>query len=202
MKAPWVLLGLLLVSGCATRTPLPTRDLAGEWARHLARVDQWQAWRLEGRVAVRHAEEGWHAGIRWSHSPGSFELQLSGPLGQGSVWLQGDREGVVLNDGRQRREADDPEQLLERELGWRLPLDGLTDWVKGAPHGEVGARMELDAEGRLARLEQSGWTIRYLKYEAQEGTDLPTRLVLESPQVRLKLIVDQWRRKAPEPGRP
>ena len=51
-----------------------------------------QDWRLTGRVSAFNGEEGWHAGVNWQEDAGVFDLQLSGPLGQGAVQVKG-KEG-------------------------------------------------------------------------------------------------------------
>ncbi len=189
----WLVFGLALLTGCAA-PPAPDSLALARWDQHRASLQDWNAWQLRGRVAVSAGDDGWHARLVWNQSPQQFDLKLQGPLGQGTVFLAGDERQVALSHGDQRRVARDPEQLLEQELGWRLPLKGLTDWVRGLPH-QAGSDHQYDSDGRLLSLRELGWDIAFDRYGTVEGVDLPTRLRLENDQVRVKLIVDQWQRQ-------
>jgi outer membrane lipoprotein LolB len=46
---------------------------------------------------------------------------------------------------------------------------------------------------RLTRLEQDGWRIDYAGYVVVGSEWLPARLTLERADVRVKLLVDDWR---------
>ncbi|MFP4244551.1 MAG: lipoprotein insertase outer membrane protein LolB, partial [Ectothiorhodospira sp.] len=58
--------------------------------------------------------------------------------------------------------------------------------------GDVKAR-ELDAAGRASRLEQAGWTVRYQRYDETQRPALPDRMTLEYDDIRLRLVLDDWR---------
>lgn len=175
--------GLVLVvaltgcSGLATREP--------------ARLPAADAWTLEGRIALRLEEEGWHASVVWQQRPGSYRLRLQGPLGQGALELTGSAAGVILEraDGR-ISQARDPDILLYQETGWQLPVSGLRYWVRGRPVPDIGARSRRDDQGRLVELHQAGWDIRYTDFFATGA--LPRRIELVNGEVRVKLIIDQW----------
>lgn len=82
----------------------------------------------------------------------------------------------VANQGRY--EAPTPEQLLGEQLGWSLPVSHLVWWVRGLPAPGSKSRVTLNADSRLANLEQDGWKIEYLSYVEQNGFWLPERLKL------------------------
>jgi outer membrane lipoprotein LolB len=168
---------LLLLSACATPAfLLPAADAEFE---------------LAGRIAVRYRDDAGTGSIAWRHGLRSDEMLLSSPLGQGIARLVRDGEEVALTtqDGREFRAAD-AESLTEKVLGFRVPLLGLADWVRGRPAATPApTRQTLDASGRLAELEQSGWRIEYLAYEA----GLPSRLKLNYPGLELRLAVSEWK---------
>ena len=82
---------------------------------------------------------------------------------------------------------------------WSLPLSGLTDWVIGRPTSSTYEAIDSDTQGRLTRLKQDGWDIEYPSYKTVEGTDLPGKIVLKSPQIDLKLLVENWGTLSQEP---
>jgi outer membrane lipoprotein LolB len=77
-------------------------------------------------------------------------------------------------------------------LGFRLPLLGLADWVRGRPAAAPAPapeRRRTDAAGRLAEFEQSGWRIQYLEFEGA----LPSRIKLNYPGLELRLAISAWK---------
>jgi outer membrane lipoprotein LolB len=148
---------------------------------------------LSGRIAVTYRDDATTGNLAWRHGARSDEMVLTTPMGQGIARLarvDGDFT-LTTQDGRELRAAD-AESLTEQALGFRLPLAGLADWVRGraAPHpASEPARVRRDAAGRLAEFEQSGWTIRYLEY----ADALPSRLALSYPGLELRLAISEWK---------
>jgi len=167
----------LFVSACAgMQMSLPAADLQFE---------------LAGRIAVRFRDEATTGNIAWRHGRLGDELLITTSLGQGVARIVRTGGSVVLTapDGQEHR-AVDAESLTEQVLGFRLPLDGLADWVQARPGaGEFEARR--GANGRLAELKQSGWTIEYLDW--REDGLLPSRLTLVYPGIELRLAIAEWK---------
>lgn len=168
---------LLLLAACATPSfVVPAADVDFE---------------LVGRIAVKYRDDAGSGNIAWRHAPRSDELLMTTPLGQGVARLvrAGSEVTLTTQDGREFR-ATDAEALTEQVLGFRLPLRGLADWVRGRPApAPAPTRERSDGAGRLLELEQSGWRIEYLAYE---GT-LPSRLKLNFPGLELRLAVSEWK---------
>lgn len=188
-----LLLGSLLV-GCAQLQPRP----AGSW-----QPPDWPTWALRGRIAVQVGEQGWHASLRWRENPAGYQLELSGPLGQGAVRMTGDAVGVTLERADGLRDwAPHADELLQRNTGWALPVSGLRYWVLGRAVPERPADWEHDSDGRPLRLRQDGWDIRYSSYQEQAGRGaLPKRIDLERDGIRARLLIDAWTGPAAAPGR-
>ena len=93
-------------------------------------------------------------------TPDSDDLLLSDPFGQGVARIVR-RDGLVnLTTSDQKvYQARDVEDLTEQVLGWRLPLAGLPDWVRGRAAAGAPAQTQRDSSQRLAELRQSGWLV-------------------------------------------
>ena len=91
---------------------------------------------LSGRIAVRYRDDAGSGNIAWRHAARADELLLTSPLGQGIARIvrTGDEVSLTTQDGREFRAAD-AESLTEQVLGFRLPLLGLADWVRGRDGG-------------------------------------------------------------------
>lgn len=178
------LLAVLLLAGCTT-TPAPRSSTSAATL---------SAWQFNGRVSLTRGEEGWHAGLHWQEQAGSFYLRVSGPLGQGGFQLNGDARGVVLVDADgQTFAAQDADTLLVQVTGWELPVSGLRHWIRGLPEPAAGeAQANRDEAGQLRRLEQSGWTINYERYQVVDGVSLPAKLRLVREDIAVRIVIDQW----------
>jgi outer membrane lipoprotein LolB len=176
-------LALAVAAGCATRPPQAPLPPSNADLRDFA---------LEGRVAVKLAQKGYSASLRWRHSPGADALRLLSPVGTTIATLDATPAGVTLVDADRRvHRSRDIEALTREVLGWDLPLDGLKHWVLGRADPSASVDDEArDARGRLSRLRQSGWQITYPAY-AEDGA-LPSRLTLAREGLNLRLVVDRW----------
>lgn len=130
---------------------------------------------LAGRIAARYGNEAFTGNISWRHARSGDELLISTPTGQGvaQILRQGDAVLLKTAQGREYRAADS-ESLTERVLGFRLPIEGLAEWVRGLPAPE---------------LERRGWRVEYQERDAQQR---PTRMRLTYPGIELRLAISQW----------
>ena len=150
---------------------------------------------MQGALVLRSAGEVSRVGMRWRQTRDAYLVRFTGPLGVGLFEVEGSEAGVEARfaDGRRAR-AESPEALLDREVGWSVPLAGLRYWIVGAPalDGAVST-MELDGQGRLARLEQAGWTVVYERYGALDDLALPERIRFSSEAVEATVVVRRWK---------
>jgi outer membrane lipoprotein LolB len=184
---------LLLLSGCATRPPVEDAVSESVWLAHRTTLETLTDWQVQGRVAIRHGEDGWNASFDWRQTLDSYRIRLRGPFGQGGIELHGDSQGVWM-----RRQDKPPvyarsvEDLLAQEIGWRLPVLGLIDWLRGLPVETQPASLDWDQQGRLQTLEQDGWRIDYPRYRNVDGRQLPDKVRLVRDELLVKLVIDTW----------
>ena len=145
---------------------------------------------LTARFAARYRDEAASGTLLWQHRAARDEMMLSSPFGQGLARISRDGESVILVAGDDKRySAADAETLTEQVLGFRLPLRGLTDWVRARPATDAPAQAEYATDGRLLSLEQHGWRIEYMAYEGIQ----PKRLKLNYPGLELRLAITEWK---------
>jgi len=183
----------MLCSACATQAPLHAPVDPGEREARRQALLALESWELHGRIAVRAGKDGWSAGFDWRQADKDYRIQLRGPFGQGALKLEGDPRGVWLTRaGQPAVFSTDPEALLEQESGWRLPIIGLARWLRGLPGKQGSAVSQRDTAGRLVSLQQRGWQIDYSDYQSYGDYVLPTRLVLQRQDLRVKVLIDRW----------
>jgi len=190
----WVwLAGFLVLGSCATRPPVSPPGSEASWLAHQAELETLTHWRVQGRIAVRTASEGWSANFDWQQGGEEYRIRVRGPFGQGAVELHGNGLGVWLKRADQPPVfAQNPEALLEQETGWQLPVAGLASWLRGLPVPGGQPDIAWDEQGRLLRIEQNGWQISYSRYLAQKEFQLPEKLRMQRDSLQVKFIIDDW----------
>ena len=188
--------GVTVLSACTNMSAvkISSPELEQHWLAHQESLDQFHSWIISGRLGIQTEDEGWHVSFRWEQGDAHlYHISLSGPLGQQSAELQGtpQRVTLLLSDGHSVT-ATDPDELLKHQFGWRLPVKGLYYWVRGVPVPGVTETHGLDGRGRLQWLDQSGWHISYRRYDDVAGEDFPTKIFLDSPHVKVRLVINEW----------
>ncbi len=201
-------LALLVLAACTSvgtqKTPVPdvvySVSPAAERAE-AARVQVLRAqpnWEFQGRVAVSKGRNGGSGRIEWQQQGNQYQIRLSAPVTRQSWLLSGDSR---LGSGRLEgldggpREGGDARQLLLEATGWDIPVNQLSDWTRGlvlADSDEHG--LERDAEGRPRRLQQAGWVVDYLDWQAAQDAEptLPRRIEASQGDAKVRLVIDQW----------
>lgn len=199
----------LLLSACtapAPRSALP--PLAQPPGQHQQRREAvlalQAAWSMQGRVALSNGRDGGSGRIDWRQEGDHYEVSLSAPVTRQSWRISGDDAHARLEGlGDGPLEGDDPSALLHEATRWDIPVTALASWVRGARadaarHGE--AHLAFGADGRLAALEQAGWTVHYSAWQAGTGVELPGRLDATRGSAKLRLVVDAWDAGATDDG--
>ena len=164
--------------------------LSGGCAQLQTKVPQDVEFDLSGRLAARYGNEGFTGNLAWRHAGSADELLITSSLGAGVARIVREGDSVVLSTAEPREyRARDAEALTEEVLGFRLPLSGLADWVRGRPSDKAAAKADYDEQGRLRLLEERGWKIEYQEYEGK----LPSRMRLTYPNIELRLAISQWK---------
>ena len=186
--------GLLLLSACATQTPLTEKAKEQNWENNKAELEKIHNWTLQGRIAIQVEKQSGSASLHWQQDGDDYLIKIIGPFGKGTIELNGNKQGVSLRDeNNQLRHAKDAETLLESYLGWHVPISGLVYWIRGIPNPEQSIEtMVLDENARLSELSQAGWQVSYAAYMKSDPPYLPRKLQMRNQGLKVKLIVRKW----------
>ena len=186
---------MLILAACATQpippSQAPTTSSINQ--KHLATLANIKAFALKGRLGVVTQKQGFSGGIDWQHQAVTDNIDVYSPVGGKVANIAKNAQGVTLTDQKGHSvSAQDAESLTEATLGFRLPLNGLNDWALGRPSASKIDAANWDETGRLTALKQDGWDISFENYAMQNGVDLPSKILLKSEKVNLKLLVEKW----------
>jgi outer membrane lipoprotein LolB len=188
-------LAFSLLSACAQSPKIEVGLKTQLWLEHQIAVGAIQSWDIKGRVAVKNEKESGTVTLLWNQFLSNYELRFIAPLGQGTYVLTGTASRVAMKGPNHLDVvAETPEQILKQGLGWDIHLDGLRYWVRGLPEPKIKySELLLDEKGRLTNMDQSGFNIKVSRYVEQEGISLPEKLTIESDNIRLKVIIQNWK---------
>ncbi len=184
---------LVLVSACAaTRPSVELPDISG-WEQRQEVLGGIVDWQFKGRIAVKAGDEGFNGKFNWTQTGDDFHARVGGPLGIGTVRIEGDDRVVTLTDkDGVETVLEDPERELYYRYGWTIPVASLRYWALGIPDPSLPAETELDESGRLLRLVQSNWTVTISRYRSSAGQQLPRTLTASNPDTRVRMVIDKW----------
>ena len=184
----------LALLGCAAKPPISSEAQLLAWQQHRQQVSRLGSWSFSGRVSIKTDTDAWSGQLRWEQGDDHYQIHFAAPFGQGAFQLLGTSTGVEmrLSDG-QVFQARDAETLLNEQLGWHFPLQGLRHWVMGVPAPNNQPSIVLDEAGRLARFVlPNHWQVSYPDYQTWGGIDLPRKVFVENTELNVRLVIDRW----------
>lgn len=180
VKFCWVCLAVSFLSGCMTKPHLTTdKKLTQPVQTHFI---------SNGKLGIRSTDLTESARFSWTQNKDQYTVELVDPFGRQVMRLSGDSNASQLRIKDKRYQAASAEALMERLLGWTLPVSHALYWVQGYPDPGVPF-----TSSKALQFEQSGWTVTL-----QDTTDLangktaPRKLKLHNNDLTLTLIVSKW----------
>lgn len=187
----------LLLAACAAgprikMQPADTALLArqAEREQQLAAHD---AWTLQARLGVSSARDSGSGSLEWMRRGEHFRFAMHAPV-TGKTWvLSGDAGHARLEGLREQAiDGDDAAGLLERELGWQVPVTELAYWARGARAPGAAAEVRFRADGLPAEIDQAGWKVEYLDYDLARAPPLPSKVFASRGDTRVRLAIREW----------
>lgn len=204
-RSSWIgflaLLASFGITSCATVKPAATTAQAqtGQakpetWEQRTKTLAAIKSWQINGKIAVHTPNDAGSATIDWQQQHQHFLISLTGPLGSHNLKLTGE-PGLVTADSADGKHASasSAEQLLAQQWGFKVPVSNLNYWVRGLPVPGTASRTHFDASGnKLDQLEQQGWLVQFLSYKQVRGIDLPDKIFISSPSLKVRMMIYQW----------
>jgi len=185
----------LALAACAGQVRKPVPPDAGKLAQQSARESTLVAradWSLRGRLGVSDGHDSGSGSLEWSQKSSTFRFSVHAPV-TGKTWvLSGDDTHARLDGLREQTiEGGDAASLLQRELGWEVPVTQLRYWVR-AGRAPGAADIEFRDDGLPALITQAGWTVRYIDYDLAQDPPLPSKVFATRGDRKVRLAVREW----------
>ena len=199
MQKTFIVSACLLLAACAQiKTPEPvgySEAITRLWSSHHLQLQNLTHWTLNGRIGSRSAFRASSASIQWQQQGERFNIQLTGPLGQGALSAKGTTDYLEVHSATTGKiESSNPQQLLDESLGWVFPLASARNWVTGNP-GMARKDLEtftLDSKGRLEHLKQGPWEVHYHNYRKTGNIYLPHKITFKDNDTKIIVVVKNW----------
>jgi len=155
---------------------------------------QFVNWKFHGRISIKTPEETSIISIRWQQNEDDIKLRLYGSMGKTYARLV-KKDGVAtLTVENKSYTNTNARYLLWSVLGWDLPIDEMQYWIKGITHPEKNELKILrDKKGQLISFDYNSWHADFERYKKYESYQLPTKLILTHPKLRIRISIQSWK---------
>ncbi len=191
------LLTVLALTGCVNLR-VPDEDIVFKHVSPAARQEQLgliRHWRITGAFSIRvPGQSPALANYVWNQlGQNSYRIKLASSLNLYTAMIVGRYGSVTLwKTSTKHFTAKTPEALMEREMGWYLPIRDMFYWVRGIP-APGKAATTFDQYGHLRTLRQKGWIIDYDRYQVENEIDLPRLITMQRGNIHVRLVIKGWK---------
>lgn len=155
-------------------------------------------WTIRGAFSIKQDKHADLADFRWTqHNKHHYQIHLSSALNLYTLSILGSPQYVkLIQPSHPTLQAKSAEQLLQRAVGWSLPVSRLYYWIRALPApretASVSIKRQYDQYGHLLSLQQGRWHIRYSDYIHLKTVDLPRIVTLTYQNLRIKIAIKHW----------
>ncbi|MBS0352045.1 MAG: outer membrane lipoprotein LolB [Proteobacteria bacterium] len=188
-----------LIGGCVNMSAPPQQPAISYQKQPVAQRQSQQSaihsWNASGAISVQSARQSpTIMRYQWrQQGPNIFDINLAASLNLAEVTITGRPHRVSLQKGNEKAiTATTPEQLMQKSLGWSLPVQTLWFWARGLPAPGPNQGTQYDRYGHLISLKQNGWLVRYSNYHTLQNVDLPEVIELRHADISAKIVIKQW----------
>ena len=191
---------VLMIGGCVSPRERIGEALEVEWLERRDLLRQLDDWRMEGRIALRTGSDGYNGTLSWEQMDDLLDFRFRGPFGFGGFRIHGDLDRLrIKTTSGEELLLTDPEAEMRDRFGWSLPVYSMRFWIVGVSDPGMTADETVDDDGMLLELSQNGWDVSFDGYRVEDGLLLPKKIVMESGDVRIRVVADRWQIALPDP---
>lgn len=151
-------------------------------------------WSIHGALSIQQPQKKpVLATYQWRQNGARhYQLKIAAPLNAVVISIIG-KPGLITmtQSGQPTQTARSANALIQKQLGWRLPISNLYYWLRALP-APGQSKTSYDPYGHITKIQQQAWTIRYSNYQTIGSIDLPRLLQLHLGRIKLKIVIKQW----------
>lgn len=185
---------LFTLSACSTFNQNTQQFTDIPWQQRQESLSTITKWRNMGAIGITTQDQSLSAHFTWQQqSQTDYTIHLFGPLGINNNTLteKQNQFSLTTSDGKIYT-ANDPEALMQQQLGYQLPVSNLYYWIRGLASPNQKSEKTFDQYHHIATLKQNGWNIFYTQYQAINKKDLPREIIMSQNKTKIKIVVTNW----------
>lgn len=162
---------------------------------HQSTLNDLNNWKASGVIGIIINHKCKSANFIWKQNNQDFWIQTYGPLGIGATTFSGNNNKVELKRSNgEIIKAQSLERLMQSQLGWSLPLEGLYYWVRGLYMPQASYSIVLNNFGFVQSLKQQGWEIQYKDYMLYDNQHPLARRIMfyYGNNFKITLVIKSW----------
>lgn len=137
---------------------------------------------LSGRFNIKTSKDNYYGNFAWDKTESNEILNLNTPLGSTVARITIDNNLVTLQTKDEELSGNDLDEMMQKNLGFSLPLDSMHAWVQGIPLNQYPHTPNTNGFSQL------GWKIEYLSWS---DNNHPALVRLSDNDLIVKLII-KW----------
>jgi len=159
-----------------------------------AALEKLDNWRIHGRISIKTPKETSIISIRWQQSEDDIQIRLYGSMGKTYARLIKTKGLATLDVDHKTYTDSNPRFLLWSVLGWDLPIEEMRYWIKGITHPKhLEQSIIRNSKGQILSFKYKNWSAEYSQYKKFNHYNLPTKLILTHPQLRIRFSIQNWK---------
>jgi outer membrane lipoprotein LolB len=193
----WILLAVLL-GGCQTVKPGQTQMIENQsLQQRQAALSALQHWQVKGKFIFKSPQEKFSVSLNWNQQAERSDIRLTTFMGISMVKMVNDKHLATLEADGQTYKSTDPQSLLLQTTGITLPVNNMTQWMKGATGDADNQELTLDQYHRITRINllddhKRAWQIDYQNYLQVQSYQLPQRVKLSGNGITITIKISDW----------
>ncbi|GEM_PF-1644936 len=161
---------------------------------NLTHPSQIRQFTISGKMAIKVPGNNKSATFYWQQDQLAYDIQLSTYLGIQVADISGTPEYIEIKADGEYYQSNAPEQLIANQIGWQLPINALSNWVKGLHNGVI-ATFHPDGLPKKVIVRTSPtqqWALNYLSYQPLGNIQVPHKIKCQTTNLTVILQINQW----------
>lgn len=200
-----IMTSIALLSGCHHHTkhipgstlyriqeaPIGNKKIS--WISRAKELRSLETFSIRGTLELHpQGHRGGNFPFQWIKTPNYYQLRLFDPFGGLYMELTSFKHESILKIKNKSYKAKNAEVLVRNHLGYALPVNCFSDWLKGISTLGLKNERVMTQTNHVLKLHQAGWLIRYLRYHQIRNIDLPTQFVMIKKELHARILIAYW----------
>ncbi|PCI38926.1 MAG: outer membrane lipoprotein LolB [Thiotrichales bacterium] len=162
------------------------------WRQHYLDISNLSKVRASGIISIRTSDQVVSANFIWEQNADQYNLTVYDSFGLHEAHIYGDSQHANLVWQKKHYVDSSVTHLMQRNLGWSLPMNGMLMWIKAIPSNKALYTVQLNRYGFAYTMKQLGWRFTYTNYMKVKQYALPGKIIMHNKLAHVVLVIKHW----------